>query len=278
MITIQCETGEHVHVEHDSLDGANLRGLNLHRALLEGKSLQRADLSNANLRSARLERADFSHANLKGVSFAACTASDARFRFANLGCAMMRSGFFERADFQGANLAEAKMERAHLSGQICAVQICGAKVLILLTLMAHYMINIPSGPASWVWRNYLVSLKNEWFSRHVWVPDVSFTANPNEGGFVFLNGQAQQFGGNSLVLSPNGSVADETGWAAGGGREARFLIVQCGRGVPAFPRGRSEADGKRTAVQQLLHVKTAIINGRLDRHTGHHSVPAEIAA
>jgi len=25
-------------------------------------------------------------------------------------------------------------------------------------------------------------------------------------------------------------------------------------------------------------VKTAIINGRLDRYTGHHSVPADIAA
>jgi hypothetical protein len=28
----------------------------------------------------------------------------------------------------------------------------------------------------------------------------------------------------------------------------------------------------------MLHVKTAIINGRLDRYTGHHSVPADIAA
>jgi hypothetical protein len=30
--------------------------------------------------------------------------------------------------------------------------------------------------------------------------------------------------------------------------------------------------------QQLLHVKTAIINGQLDRYTGHHSVPADIDA
>jgi hypothetical protein len=34
----------------------------------------------------------------------------------------------------------------------------------------------------------------------------------------------------------------------------------------------------RAGAQQLLHVKTAIINGRLDRYSGHHSVPAEIAA
>jgi hypothetical protein len=34
----------------------------------------------------------------------------------------------------------------------------------------------------------------------------------------------------------------------------------------------------RARAQDLLHVKTAIINGRLDRYTGHHSAPADIAA
>jgi hypothetical protein len=34
----------------------------------------------------------------------------------------------------------------------------------------------------------------------------------------------------------------------------------------------------RAGAQYLLHVKTAIINGRLDRYTGHHSVRADIAA
>ena len=34
----------------------------------------------------------------------------------------------------------------------------------------------------------------------------------------------------------------------------------------------------RAGAQQLLHVKTAIINGRLDGYTGHHSVPADIAS
>jgi hypothetical protein len=35
---------------------------------------------------------------------------------------------------------------------------------------------------------------------------------------------------------------------------------------------------KWNGAQQLLHVKTAIINGRLDQYTGHQSVPADIAA
>ena len=33
-----------------------------------------------------------------------------------------------------------------------------------------------------------------------------------------------------------------------------------------------------SGAQYLLDVKTAIINGRLDRYTGHHSVPENIAA
>jgi hypothetical protein len=36
--------------------------------------------------------------------------------------------------------------------------------------------------------------------------------------------------------------------------------------------------GGSPTAQDLLHVKTAIINGRLDRYTGHHSVPEDIAA
>jgi hypothetical protein len=34
----------------------------------------------------------------------------------------------------------------------------------------------------------------------------------------------------------------------------------------------------RVGAQYLLHVKTAIINGRLERYTGNHSIPADIAA
>jgi kumamolisin len=52
--------------------------------------------------------------------------------------------------------------------------------------------------------------KSAFFERPVWqkgpgvpsgtnrlVPDVSLTADPTEGAFVFLNGQVQQFGGTS---------------------------------------------------------------------------------
>jgi uncharacterized protein YjbI with pentapeptide repeats len=41
MIIIRCETGDDVQVEGDTLVGANLARLNLHRALLEGQDLRK---------------------------------------------------------------------------------------------------------------------------------------------------------------------------------------------------------------------------------------------
>jgi hypothetical protein len=34
----------------------------------------------------------------------------------------------------------------------------------------------------------------------------------------------------------------------------------------------------RSGAQYLLHLKTAAFNGRLERYTGHHSLPADMAA
>jgi non-heme chloroperoxidase len=40
----------------------------------------------------------------------------------------------------------------------------------------------------------------------------------------------------------------------------------------------NERDGAEPERSSLLHVKTAIINGRLERYTGNHSIPADLAA
>jgi hypothetical protein len=43
-------------------------------------------------------------------------------------------------------------------------------------------------------------------------------------------------------------------------------------------RKKKQMGGSRAGAQYLLHVKTVIINGRLDRYTGRHSAPANMAA
>lgn len=57
MLVIRCETGDNVTITEDTLEGARLSGLNLHRALLDGQVLRGADLSGTELRSAWLEGA-----------------------------------------------------------------------------------------------------------------------------------------------------------------------------------------------------------------------------
>lgn len=118
MIVIRCETGDDVSVAVDSLAGANLSHLNLHRALLDDQVLRRADLSESDLRSAWLERSDLAEANLTRAKLPACNASRASFAHANLTGAFMRSGIYEGADFAGANFTGADVGRARFAGAI----------------------------------------------------------------------------------------------------------------------------------------------------------------
>jgi len=64
MSLIRCKTGNNIEVEGPTLVGANLSGLDLHRALLEGGDLRQANLAGANLRSAWLERATLDEATV----------------------------------------------------------------------------------------------------------------------------------------------------------------------------------------------------------------------
>ena len=65
MIKIHCETGETIIVEAETLSGAVLDGLNLHRALLQGSDLSGASFFATNLRSALLSDAVLVAANMR---------------------------------------------------------------------------------------------------------------------------------------------------------------------------------------------------------------------
>ena len=58
MITIKCLTDENIELNLTTLKGADLSGLNLHRALLENENLSGAIIVGANLRCAELESID----------------------------------------------------------------------------------------------------------------------------------------------------------------------------------------------------------------------------
>ena len=52
MISITCQTGASVEVDEQTLRGAKLNGLNLHRAIFEGNDLTDAVFADADLRGA----------------------------------------------------------------------------------------------------------------------------------------------------------------------------------------------------------------------------------
>ena len=115
MITIRCETGFDVQVDGDTLAGAKLADMDLHRALLDGADLRGADFSRSELRSAWLEGAKLDDANLSHSILAAANASKASFVRVHFQHAMLRAGIFEDANFAGASLVSANVGGARFA-------------------------------------------------------------------------------------------------------------------------------------------------------------------
>jgi hypothetical protein len=61
-------------------------------------------------------------------------------------------------------------------------------------------------------------------------------------------------------------------------RRVQAVLRRCGRGQDTDLGILSDGEDGLRGVVGSWFGKTAIINGRLDRYTGHHSVPADIAA
>ena len=95
-----------LHVEAETLCGANLRG-----ADLRGADLRGADLRGANLYCADLYGADLRGANLCGTNLYGADLRGADLRDANLYCADLRG-----ANLRGANLYCADLRGANLRG------------------------------------------------------------------------------------------------------------------------------------------------------------------
>lgn len=99
MITIYCDTGDHVSLDMPGLSFACLDGLSLHRARLDDSVLIGASLVKTDLRGASLGRTIFDDSDLRGASLIAVWAVGASFRGANLANAS-----FDSANCKGANM------------------------------------------------------------------------------------------------------------------------------------------------------------------------------
>jgi len=121
MVTIHCQTGEHVRVASGTLAGAALNHLTLDRALLDFEDLRGTLLVGASLRSAWLECASLEGADLTDALLVDAYAPRANFSYAHLRRSILATAIFDdalfvEADFFGAYLGRASLRGAELSG------------------------------------------------------------------------------------------------------------------------------------------------------------------
>ena len=127
-----------VNLQRSRLNGADLQGAHLEKAILSKTYLQGADLSGAhlqgaNLRDAHLQGADLSGAHLQGADLSGAHLQGSILYGANLQGSLLRGTCFQaaildsahlqgsllpRAQFQGATLAEADLRGASIQGNL----------------------------------------------------------------------------------------------------------------------------------------------------------------
>lgn len=127
-----------VNLQRSRLNGADLRGAHLEKAVLAKAHLQGADLSGAylqgaNLKEAHLQGADLSGARLQGADLSGVYLQGAilyeanlqgtllrgtSFQEANLGSAHLQGSLLPRAGFQGATLAGTDLRGAGSQGNL----------------------------------------------------------------------------------------------------------------------------------------------------------------
>ena len=110
-----------VNLQRSRLNGADLRGAHLEKAVLAKAYLQGADLSGAylqgaNLREARLQRADLRGAHLQGADLSGAQLQGAMLWETHLQGATLRSARLQGADLWDAHLQGADLPGAHLQG------------------------------------------------------------------------------------------------------------------------------------------------------------------
>ena len=114
-------TGEFIELPFDSLIGANLDGLNLHRVLLEEHDMRNASFVGADLRGAQMWKSNLTKANLDKASLITADLRYGKFLNASfkssraIGCQFDGSNLYE-ADFEDADIGHASFVKSNLSG------------------------------------------------------------------------------------------------------------------------------------------------------------------
>jgi uncharacterized protein YjbI with pentapeptide repeats len=115
--------GEQAQLEHNRLDGLDLRGVELPYANLCGVSCRGQDLSGANLEGSLITDSDFANSCFRGARLAKADFSRSElthcdFREADLSCTDLDYADLSGSDLSGAKLDGAKLSKAKMEGVI----------------------------------------------------------------------------------------------------------------------------------------------------------------
>lgn len=113
-----------VDVPGDTLVGADLTDINLHRALLQDADLRQVRAEHVNWRGSFLEwadarGADFGNAKLMDVTLFRTHCRETNFAGANLSGVIANEANFVRADFTGADVSFASLINANFVDALC---------------------------------------------------------------------------------------------------------------------------------------------------------------
>ncbi|MEW4372560.1 pentapeptide repeat-containing protein [Paenibacillus sp. JQZ6Y-1] len=109
MITINCIGNDSIQLDISSLQGANLNGLELHRAILSHQDVSYSSLVCTNLRGAELFQTNLSHSVLTSALLMTAYLQHANLEYSNLSQARCAG-----ADFQGSNLSQSTFTQADI--------------------------------------------------------------------------------------------------------------------------------------------------------------------
>jgi len=107
-----------INLRRSRLNGADLQGAHLEKAVLAKAHLRGADLSGAHLQGADLSGAHLQGADLSGAHLQGALLRGTQFQGANLSGAHLQGSLLPRAQFQGANLSGTDMRGASNQGNL----------------------------------------------------------------------------------------------------------------------------------------------------------------
>lgn len=151
MITVKFETGDYLELPIETFAGADLKGINFHRAIFEGLNFSKADFTDCDLRNAVFYFSVLNDARMINVSLVNAILVGSKMRGVDLSGSLLMYSDFSKVDFSLASLKGANVVGGTFE-----------------TLSFQARTSLFSGWISVIWRGLLTMIKQ--YGRRISIP------------------------------------------------------------------------------------------------------------